>query len=250
VDDAGPLFPASWTSSLRASVASDQGLVQRGSLIARPEFKNQPDMLRGALEASTPCFDRRTEDGVRFRIYQFGSLEVRTTQEVGGEEAVGMVFSVGAGASHYGFVQRRGQGLTEKDRVTKVTEYVERIHGYSRPSRGSYVVLETEAGHSIVTEKLRDGAVAWRENPADLEFRNSLAKVVRSVKCSCATVGDMKKFQITQNARSLDGGASVATCKRYAQLTFCKASGEAPRLTSGFTRRTAIVQPPLRSAFA
>merc|ERR1712187_40108 len=52
-------------------------------------------------------------------------------------------------------------------------------------------------GVVIVTEKLANGSVAWRENPIDLEERNSLAKVIRTADYRCArgTIRALKHYQ-------------------------------------------------------
>lgn len=59
------------------------------SLKARPEFVNQA--LFDKVSA-TPTFEKSYEDGVCFRVYKFGSIEMRTTQEHNGKEIVGAAF--------------------------------------------------------------------------------------------------------------------------------------------------------------
>mmetsp|Transcript_45781 Transcript_45781/g.116319 ORF Transcript_45781/g.116319 Transcript_45781/m.116319 type:complete len:649 (-) Transcript_45781:203-2149(-) len=250
MEEAGPLFPSSWTSSLQVSHITGLPSAASGSLVERPEYKSQAGVLSAVLASVTPLFDKYTEDGARFRIYTLGSLEVRTMQEHGSQETVCAVFSIAASSKPvWGAACRRS--LSEHDRLAKVTEFVERSSDASL-ARHSYVVLESELGDVVVTEKLSSGAVVWRENPSDLEFRNSLAKVIRSTTCSksAATVGEMKKFQITQDGR--DGAAaSRSTRKRYAQLAFCKAVGGPDLLTSGFHRRVgsgAAARPWIRTA--
>merc|ERR1712217_994303 len=60
-----------------------------------------------------------------------------------------------------------------------------------------YAVLETEKGNAIVMEDLKSGAATREHNPKDFEYRNSAAKVLRSVDCSRAgaTVQDAVKYQ-------------------------------------------------------
>ena len=41
------------------------------------------------LPVAAPEFNKATEDGVVFRIYRIGSLEVRTIQEPGSSEPLG-----------------------------------------------------------------------------------------------------------------------------------------------------------------
>lgn len=93
VDSAGPLFPPSWTSSMQLDLPA-HCLAKLPSPKARPDFLAQADVLRPKLAAAKPSFDRVAEDGARFRAYRVGALEVRTIQEAGGKEAIGMVFDV------------------------------------------------------------------------------------------------------------------------------------------------------------
>ena len=44
----------------------------------------QAHVFDDVMRSAAPAFDMRTEDGMRFRIYRLGSLEVRTTREPGG----------------------------------------------------------------------------------------------------------------------------------------------------------------------
>merc|ERR1719464_1164581 len=117
-----------------------------------------------------------------------GSLEVRTLQEAGGEEAVGAVFSAEErGRSEAG----GGRSPLESHRLAKVTEYVEGATGVGAAAAGGrrrprcryYVVLETEQGAKVVTERLPDGTTSWEENPVDLADRKSLAKALRTSGC-------------------------------------------------------------------
>merc|ERR1719171_2435267 len=117
-------------------------------------------------------FDKNTEEGLRFRIYRMGSLEVRTMQELGEEENVGAIFSIRdtqTGEEQDGKLER----LFAQEKITKATEYVERVHvaGNVAGQRRYYVVLESETGHKILTELLADGRVVWEEDPQNLEDR-------------------------------------------------------------------------------
>merc|ERR1712039_509295 len=96
-------------------------------------------------------------------------------------------------------------------------------------SHHSYVVLDTQQGHQIVTERLEDGTVTWEENPADLEDRNSIAKFIRSSDVNQnSTVGDMKHYQVEQ--------AHIHTSsKGYVQGAFVQVCGlDMDSATSGF----------------
>lgn len=92
IDKAGPLFSSSWTSSFQ--VTSAQLEAKLPTLQARPEYLAEAGVLREALASSAAIFDKQAEDGTRFRIYRLGGLEVRSVQELEGEETIGMVFSV------------------------------------------------------------------------------------------------------------------------------------------------------------
>jgi len=187
MDRAGPLFPSSWTSKLEIA-----GLVSgANTLHPRPDYLAQAGVFDEILKAASPVFEKSTEDGVRFRIYKVGSLEVRTTQERGNEEIVGAVFS-SRGASTKG---SQIQSIMQDDKLVKVTEYVEARGRY-------YVVMETEQGNVILTEKLRDAMPSWEENPADVTDRNSLAKVTFSLACRSAgvTVGDVRAYKDKQES--------------------------------------------------
>eukprot|EP00747_Dinoflagellata_sp_TGD_P191486 gnl/TRDRNA2_/TRDRNA2_54938_c0_seq1.p1 gnl/TRDRNA2_/TRDRNA2_54938_c0~~gnl/TRDRNA2_/TRDRNA2_54938_c0_seq1.p1 ORF type:complete len:998 (+),score=249.98 gnl/TRDRNA2_/TRDRNA2_54938_c0_seq1:81-3074(+) len=222
----GPLFPSSWTSSIEIAQA------QAASLQARPDYKSEAAAFEHILTTTAPLFDKCTEDGLRFRIYKCGSLEVRTTQAYESKETIGMVFSMRS-STH---TSTEG-APKDHDKVVKVTEYVERARAES--SHRSYVVIETKEGHIIVTEKFMDGTVTWEENPKDLQDRNSLAKVVRSagynVKAG-VTVGDMRKFQAKESVRTASG-VSHSQCKHYAQVAFTVACGT-QHADSGFRQQT------------
>merc|ERR1712013_416394 len=114
-------------------------------------------------------------------------------------------------------IQAGAVQATEK--ITRATEYVERV--CAQPTTTTcfpyqyYVVLETERGHTIVAE-FSSGKAKWEENPANLEDRNSLAKVLRaSERCAGVTIGDMK----AQHASTvpLSEQDASCTCKHVAR---------------------------------
>merc|ERR1712060_322120 len=114
------------------------------------------------------------------------------------------------------------------------TKYVEaKLDG--RGGHSSYVVLETEEGHSIVTEKLPDGMATWQENPQDLEDRNSLAKVIRTTGCAAdgASVRELKGYQMKETRFFGLETASSEKCKQYSQIVYSRAIGQAHGFTSG-----------------
>jgi len=226
-EDPGGLFPFSWKKTLE--IARGEAKASH-SLRPRPDYKAQARMFEHVLKSAVPAFDKSTEDGLRFRVYRFGSLEVRTTQEHGGEELVGAVFARAEGGAG------RPKAAEPEEKVVKVTEYVEMLDAQAN-ERHSYVVLGTEAGGSVLTEKLPDGTVRWEEAPKDLEDRNSLAKVVRSadVAAPCATVGSVRARWVLEAATSLGYRASRAARESYAQRIYCLVHGE--RASSGFRER-------------
>lgn len=87
VDKAGPLFPSSWTSTFHIAHKEEDEERALTSL----DLDHWPSLE--ALASAKLAFDRKTEDGARFRIYRLGKVEVRTFRELEGEEAVGAVFS-------------------------------------------------------------------------------------------------------------------------------------------------------------
>lgn len=96
MEEPGALFPYSWTASFACTARTEQN--QRDSLVFRPEYADQTaELLQNVLRDSSPLFDKSTEEGLRFRIYHAGSLEVRTLQEVDREEDVVAVFSITKG---------------------------------------------------------------------------------------------------------------------------------------------------------
>jgi len=207
IDNVGPLFPRSWRSSI--DLARGQSATS-SSLNPRPDFKAEAAALQDILNSSSPAFDKSTEDGLRFRVYKVGSLEVRTTQESGKLETIAAVFSTSATpqASEQG---KQGRIVMDTDKVVKVTEYVERA-GKCGQCR-YYAVLQTEGGGAVVTEQLEDGQVTFEVSPANLEDRNSLAKVLRSTNSRAAqlTVGDMRKHA----EAAAVCGATPSQCKQY-----------------------------------
>jgi hypothetical protein len=86
----GSLFPNSWTESFGVDVKIDR---QRGVVQLCPEDEKQAASLLDVMKTGRPIFDKITEEGMKFRIYKKGSLEVRTTQEICGKEIIGAVFT-------------------------------------------------------------------------------------------------------------------------------------------------------------
>jgi len=219
----GPLFPVSWAPSIEIGTGES---TEEGQLLARPDYLVQAQKLSVVMQSAKPTFDRSTEEGVRFRIYQFGTLEVRTTQEPSSEEVIGAVFSTS-------LPQIPASKTNGGQHIVHATEYVE----MANDGRRSFVVLGTEQEGFIVTERLVDGTTTWEENPSDLEDRKALAKVVREADCSdnCVPIFSMQNFQIKENGAGRRG-ASSSECKHYAHGVYCRAIGKASDAKTGFKK--------------
>mmetsp|Transcript_7921 Transcript_7921/g.14917 ORF Transcript_7921/g.14917 Transcript_7921/m.14917 type:complete len:1036 (-) Transcript_7921:84-3191(-) len=215
----GVLYPSSWTSNKLelVSESTSQGL--------RP--CQDYTVSDSDLNKTTCIFDKVTEDATRFRIYRLGSLEVRVVHESGGEESERAVFSRAAGLDE----QSPPKSLQDTETIRKVTAYVSRIAEGAQSLR-YYVVLETSVGNVIVTEMSKDGMTTWEENPASLEDRNSLAKVLHSENF-CSTKVTVQQLRFHQAAEARDTGCRVSgsTCKRYAQGVYCFAAGSSWKLS-------------------
>merc|ERR1712242_571800 len=193
-ENAGPLFPLSWASSMEIS----RDCKSKPQLHERQDFA-QAHMLEDALESIVPDFDKVTEDGSRFSIYRVGSLEVRTIAEQDCEPVIGAVFSVHAPTDDK-------QAISEQEEVVKATEYVER----DGLEFQVYVVLETDQRNKLVVEEMDDGTLRFEENPSNLEDRTSLAKVLRTAKCSSMSVADARQCDKRLYSRMTgDDAASV-----------------------------------------
>jgi hypothetical protein len=223
----GNLFPSSWSSKLevlkgRKPVALPEGLPEARpatAFVERPEYLSQAsEMLKGILATGAPEFDKKTEDGMRFRVYRLGGVEVRTTQEHDGEERVGVIFTIRDSDVIEGSSE---QVVQPQEKITKATEYVEcKFSSGSAAGHSYYLVLSTDKGHKILTERLENGCVTWEENPRNLEDRNSLAKVTRSKECAKgATVRDLQK-RVAGASENFPASASVR--KLWCRSTFSR----------------------------
>jgi len=223
VDNPGALFPASWAPSCEVS-AGDASLDVRsqGTLQLRPNFKGEGAvLLQQVLTTSVPIFDRMTEEGLRFLMYRLGSLEVRTTQGLNGEESIGAVFSICKSLAS--MTAHMCQPVQEQEKIVSAVEYVEQTCVVTDDgpifSHHYFVVLNTENNKKIVTEQLSDGTVRWTESSANQVDRCSLAKVTRTTEsCIGMTVKDLKAHQ--QLGSLANGKASSSAGRRYAQKVF------------------------------
>jgi len=225
----GPLYPSSWKNYIEiereTSSSSDKCILHE-----RPEYTAQADIFEHFIQSAIPTFDKSSEEGIRFRVYKVGSLEVRTTQELDGEETVGAVFSISP-SGEAPMQRKKGQKVDLTDAVKKVTTFVEKDRDLSSRHR-YYVVLETVKDKTIVTEMSADGVIVWKEDPADIEVRSSLAKLFRSKDCGDKgiSIRDMRK-SLAKVLASWLKRRSHCTGKRYAQCAYNRAllSGDAFR---------------------
>eukprot|EP00930_Biecheleria_cincta_P040215 TRINITY_DN2756_c0_g4_i1.p1 TRINITY_DN2756_c0_g4~~TRINITY_DN2756_c0_g4_i1.p1 ORF type:complete len:1073 (+),score=231.60 TRINITY_DN2756_c0_g4_i1:41-3220(+) len=192
-ENAGHEFPSDWTSRYRveregATGTTDKqlGLVQ---IVVDPAFEKI--LTTDILPAAAPEFNKVTEDGVWFRIYRIGSLEIRTTRDRSGQETVGAVFSRRAPLWHLSYGKTKE--VRNDERIVQAKVYIEakdaedaQLVTSAAPSKYQwhfYIVLETEASNIIATERAPDGSIVWAVNPETLEDRNSLAKLLFTSDC-------------------------------------------------------------------
>jgi len=250
-DNAGHEFPSDWTSRYRveregATGTTDKelGLVQ---IAVDPAFQNV--LTSDILPAAAPEFNKVTEDGVWFRIYRIGSLEIRTTRDRFGRETVGAVFSRRAPMWHLSYGKTKE--VRNDERIVQAKVYIEakdaedtQLVTAAAPSKHQwhfYIVLETEASNIIATERAPDGSIVWAVNPETLEDRNSLAKLlfISDCKSSCIRVLAIRGLGAAPEKPALgrmpmrapkktDKKATqdLSTSKAYAKAVFNIATGQ------------------------
>jgi hypothetical protein len=238
--DPGELFPSSWAASVSAFASNNLPIrdLANGELrVLRPDYKEHAgDLVETVIRSSLPVFDRVTEEGTRFRIYRVGCLEVRTSETVNSSEKVGAVFSVRnpAKSSKPELTTDHGEAADTNEKIAKVTEYVERSNGErgnASANRRYYLVVETEAGRRILTERLSNGTVTWDEDPVSLDDRIACARVLRSSQGHAdMVVEDVKAYRssVAKDA-SQAGYSSPSICKSYASTAFARVAGSASK---------------------
>merc|ERR1719464_1089681 len=72
-------FPSSWQSIalINDEVAEARKDKEDRDWILRPDYLAQAQVLCKAIASATPVFDKKTEEGVAFRIYRLGSIDIR-----------------------------------------------------------------------------------------------------------------------------------------------------------------------------
>ncbi|CAK9107243.1 Uncharacterized protein SCF082_LOCUS49926 [Durusdinium trenchii] len=214
----GPEFPRTWTS--RFQVETDGHISKTtptkfGLAKLEVDASFEQTLLNDILPMAAPEFNKITEDGVAFRIYKIGSLEVRTIQEAEGPETVCVVFS--SGAASWDGKTIKADAL-KKEMLARCKIFVEAMEHevQMEAPRNYYTVLETKQGNAIVTEILENGEVSWVQNPNNLEDRNSLAKLLFQVDC--------KEGISVQDVFQLQSGAQMER-KQYAKSIYKLVAG-------------------------
>ncbi|CAK9112784.1 Uncharacterized protein SCF082_LOCUS52291 [Durusdinium trenchii] len=250
---AGPEFPRSWTSGFKLENGFSPAVLMKlkSALVQLQVDSNfQQTLLDEVLPVAAPEFQKSTEDGIIFRIYRLGSLEVRTIQEPEGQEEVGVVFSTRAPTWDLSASKSSGKAIRDDEKVVRGRIYVEAIDIETARRLDQkwsskrldychhYVVLETEEENVIVTEKFPDGTTMMVVNPEGVEDRNSLAKLLATAedcKDMDVAVGKVKLLQINHHRKDPEG-ASPSLRKRYAKAVFCMLRRQV-RKTKGLDRR-------------
>eukprot|EP00913_Durusdinium_trenchii_P001525 g1412.t1 len=194
VGNAGPDFPRSWTSRIQVEKDGAKTDVSQRKMLTKVDFDPAfaSVLANDILPTAAPEFKKDTEDGSTFRIYQIGSLEVRTTQMKFGQEKVGAMFSSGAPAWE---LKSKATVLAEDEKLQECKVFIEATDG---PAQGHqphhfYLVFKTVQQNVIVIEQLANGSRSWAVNPTNLEDRNSLAKQLFTAVCTeGATVHALK----------------------------------------------------------
>jgi len=237
VGNAGSEFPRSWTCRFQIDQPSVTPNVLKSGLVQiQVDESFQQTLLNEILPAAAPEFEKKTEDGVIFRIYRLGSLEVRTVQEPEKSEQVGVVFSARAPSWNL----RPGKKVvSDAEKVTKASIYVEAIDAATSKVLDQkwsskrldyihyYVVLETDASNTVLAEMLPNGATILAVNAEGLQDRNSLAKLLMaSEPKEEVTAGQVRQIQEKQSRQ--EEAVSPSMRKFFAKSVFaltCQAAG-------------------------
>jgi hypothetical protein len=211
IESPGPLFPSSWASAITGGRSSLNPVVLR----SRSDYHYQTEVARFSriLPSLTPFFDKVTDYGARFRIYQTGTLQVRTVKEKDGQEEI-CAFLSKHSTSHENL---RSSDDCLDEGIENATQYVD--GDAANPQ--FFVVIETVAGNHIITEKRRTEPTVWEVNASNLEARIALAKVTRCVKCKDASVcaGDIQA-SVFDCANSMLQRPSLKEIRSFAQHAF------------------------------
>jgi len=251
-DSPGPEFPCSWTSQCQVAkegrTPSKIAANQHRLMMIDVDSEFQKFLLSDVLPGVTPDFDKATEDGVVFRTYSVGRLQIRTTEAQVGEEVVGAVFSHQT-PSWQPSPGKQAKPVRESERVVKAKVYIEAVETMAQPQSACgrfYVVLETEASNTVVTEKVADGSSSWVLNADNLEERNSLARLLFTTECKGATLQSIRSLQAKHSMPNPESEVPAAS-KAYAEAIFQLTSGRGFR---GRWGRMAIASSAIASGSA
>jgi hypothetical protein len=243
---AGQAFPSSWTTTFEVARQGEDpqsnGKPRCGGDILMPCSPGECHTSLEELRSCSLIFDKSTEDGIRFRIYRPGSLEVRTVQECNLEETISAAFFVHAPGGRAPLLKHlTGEGnecaqIQEDEVVTEVIIYVE---GDSHTGPSYLLVIKTAQCHAVVTQLTKNGTIVWDENPLNLTTRCSHAKALYAWTASgeCTSVKALKEYaeslQATEAVCQADPGATLeiaeAARRRFTFKLYRHASGQHPQ---------------------
>jgi len=253
-EDPGSAFPRYWTSNFQLEQGLSAGLVKKALKSGLVQLAMTADFQRliakEVLPDAAPVFDKSTEDGTAYRIYRFGTIEVRTMQEPSSTENIIAMFSMRPTT----WTAKRGcKEAADAEKVVQVKMYVEAVDTISSLTRSIqgcaaepqeeldapwrsqkmdycqyFLVLETDSGTTLLTEKLSDGTVQTLLEPENMEERVSLARLLytHQSKDKAVSMREVKLFQ-GASARCTTGGAKSSDKKLYVRNLFKLTSGKA-----------------------
>eukprot|EP00434_Breviolum_minutum_P009356 symbB.v1.2.008245.t1/scaffold515.1/size193321/7 len=226
VGNAGPEFPRSWTSRIKVERDGTKTDVTNKKMgLEKVNFDETfaTVLVHDILPTAAPEFKKQTEDGSTFRIYQIGSLEVRSTQVKFAQEKVGAIFSSRAPA----WQLKCASNAPQDDLLQECKVFIEAADGHmpsGKQPHHFYLVFKTVKENIIVVEQLADGSRSVAVNPRNLEDRNSLAKQLFTADCSAGvTTGALSKIQ------PQGGVPSLQARKQFAKLVFQQMTGQSFR---------------------
>lgn len=230
-ENPGPEFPSAWTARCQVEtegrVPANFSSADRHALVqVETDAVFHEVLINDVLQTAAPDFIKSTEEGVTFRIYRIGSLEIRTTQEQTEKETVGVVFSRRAPSWKLSS-GKQAKEVREGERIVKAKVYIEAAleeqasANPTKPMSQFYVVLETDASNVIVTERLANShSVSWAVNPENLEDRNFLARLLFTIDdCKGSVVQGVRGLQ-AKHSTPMPASAAPAASKAYAKAIF------------------------------
>eukprot|EP00913_Durusdinium_trenchii_P005530 g5152.t1 len=129
---------------------------------------------------------------------------------------------------------------SHKEKLSKCKMYIEAYE--HEACNNFYMVLETEEKSLVVTERLANGSLSWKENPQNLEDRNSLAKLLFTVDCK----ENMLLGEVVRHFEELPSDSSLDCRKHYAKALYKFVSGRNLRGKWGGSARRYAAPAPKR----